>query len=556
MPKTTQAHLSKLPDTILPRKTSSIDLKAANGTMVELTASKLNKWFAFIENSSHAEEKNPVSDEIVASQLLSRYGLQNSKDVIKFLKTPAGESVITMIGEKLAEIVLLLESQNQNMLAQLRKEHHSASLFLGFLARKKSAKEKLRNQLTQEQNDKAIRHAHDVANEPVARDTHDNLRKEYEAFAESADQLSTKLNDKFLELEFHNRELLSIHQHGIAIEERYSSLEKCLGELDLFSESHLLAPKRAHQTIKDRISELENTLNTQADAISQAIADNKTTEAQQLMLEHNGLHLQIAGLKDILAILNEEKILYNEDGQKTSSYKDAAFILTPNLKVVKDGAGKYYLIGAKQSLDDLSDVEKARAQTKFDRLKPEISSVKNLVQHNCKLEKEFHGERLLSAERRGQTLQGEIRLLRNQLNLVKAAQANITAELKKQNPDVKKTVHLQHAMPNAPTGASINRTPTLTPQQALKQALVEMHKNPNQQTINNVTTNLTNVFGKVDVSVRQVLNRVIPGRPIPLAVRNSLDRTIFKLKSPTELPDPTYDSTPSPFKTKPTPFSR
>ncbi|MDP1603868.1 MAG: hypothetical protein Q8M03_11450 [Legionella sp.] len=565
--------LSQPSDTLLSHPSDThnepqaITLKARDGQMVELRASHLEHWFASIEKNTRGNEHNTDGQEHLTSQLLSRYGLRTAMDVIKFFHTPAGETVKKMMEEKLAEIVAMEDFQYQQMLdEQTRHNRAMAFLLLGLLY-KKDARAKHLNESIQQQIDTRLHQAEKAQSAPI-KDT-DNLTKQLEAFDASTKAIQAALSGKQNDLAAFTRELASIAKQGIAIGMRYQTFEESLKELEVFHEM-VLEPttdfKKATANIESKIQGIEEALIKQVDEIQVLIVANKDEEAHTLGIKHQGLHLQVGGLKDMLDVIHHKKFLFDAEGEPCHSFKDAAFILTPDLKVVKDANNVHYLIGVTQNISALDDPEsRQHAKNRFDKLQPEISVVENLVKHNYKLEKDFHNDRLKSAEKRGVTpdavskLHAEITLLGNQLAQIKAAQSNVIAEMNKPVPDVQKAQGMQSATPsNTP---SANKAPVYTVE-TCKLALQAMENNPTSTTIQNVITNVTNVYGQNGNDVISALGKIKAGVRIPAATMRFLERSIDRLGLPADkltssiTPEPDNGVKISPFNTTPSPFRK
>jgi hypothetical protein len=287
--------------------------------------------------------------------------------------------------------------------------------------------------------------------------------------------------------------------------------------------------------------------------ISNLEAENKPHEARKLLHRNHGLRLHIDGLADLHAVHRKEKILYTKNGEETDSFRDAAFVLKPDLKIARDGTGMRYLIGARQNLADMDETMKAQARNKYEALKPEIYCIKNLVSHQCKREKNYHRDCVHSVDKHIECREKELTLIKNQHHHIKAAQANVLAEMKKMNPDLVKANNMQKSMPNVASGMSLNKTVS-GPDMLLK-SLNALQKNPSQQNINNVANNLTSMYGRVPGQVREDLNKIIPGKPIPEVLLRSLNRSIYKIRMATDIPELTPEPKPNPnWPPKPSPY--
>lgn len=568
MPEYIPNKLDKHSDTLYPEKhpgkapvpeanalkqIDSIMLVTKAGQKVELTAAMLDKWFATIETGKYGKQEH--SEALIVTQLLSRFGLKNSVEVIKFLKSPAGESILTLIGDQLAEIASIQEYQRAEMLESQRRYERMVAFLLLALVHKHDAKAKSLNEFIQQQINQALKKSAD-AKKTAATDVEARriLQKQYDTLEESAKYLESLLADKTGELGLLHQDKLALQQEGMHIEERHTILQESVLHLDNDSDYIKLDPDNAHHYLTNRINILNMAFHENSRQISNLEAENKPHEARKLLHRNHGLRLHIDGLGDLHAVHRKEKVLYTKDGEETDSFKDAAFVLRPDLKIVKDGAGLRYLIGAKQNLADMDESMKAQARHKFQELKPEICCIKNLVAHQCKREKNYHRDCVHSVDKHIECREKELTLIKNQHHHIRAAQANVLAEMKKMSPDLVKANNMQKSMPNVSSGMSVNKTLS-GPDMVLRQSMNALQKNPTPQNINNLANNLTNIYGRVPGSVREDLNKIIPGRPIPEVLLRSLNRSIYRIKMATDVPELTPDPKPGlSWPPKPSPY--
>lgn len=529
------SHADKKPAAAPHHQPESIILTSKNGQEVELTSSKLEAWFTSVEVSKQNEEEQSDSDESLSSMLLSRYGLKNSIEVIHFLRSPAGESILTMISEQLAEIASIQEYQRAEMLDAQRRYDRMLAFLLLALIHKHDAKAKSLNEHIQQQIDKLLKKKPEAEKSVAA--ANKILEKQYASLEESAKSLENMLGIKTNEIDALHQERLALHHESLLIDERHFILHDSISGLDNDADLIMLNPEIAPNHLVNRMQALNAEFHENSREISKLEAENRGPEARRLLHRNHGLRLYIDGLDDMHAVHRKEKILYTADGEETDSYKKAKYILTPDLKFVKDGAGLRYLIGAQQNLADMDESMKAQAQIRFNTLKPEICCVKNQVHHHCKREKEHHAGCVHSVNKRIDCCEKELTLIKNQHHHIRAAQANVMAEMRKLNPDMVKAANMQNAMPNVASGTSVNKTP-LNPAMTLRQSMDSLQRNPNQQNINNLTANVVNAYGQVPGQLRQDLNKIIPGKPIPEPLLRSLNRSIYKLKMATDIPEP------------------
>ncbi|KTD48840.1 Dot/Icm system substrate protein LidA [Legionella rubrilucens] len=515
-----------------------LTLKGNDGQDVNLTSTQLESWFAAIERDEMENQANngltpnlPLQelqrDPYFATQFVGRYGIKTAKDVIAFLKSPAGDSVKIMIGEELAQVAALEEFKRQEYQThEIRQHRLLAFLLLGLLYREAHARHVVEANTQQAEARVQQGEANISQEQQRAREQRTAaLNQSLTSFNNTAAAIESRLSQKELELDSVQRELQAINPQEMAL--RYEIFDQHLSELDiqfqlpeldideqiasletqkaaleaqlqaqapetlasalvdpnappqgldsgnlrekidqLSARIHALKQQKiaganAHiPQIEDKIKALSDKLESQLDDIQQLIESGKDEEARKILLEHNGLHLQIAGLKDMMGVLKGEKVLYKEDGQVAKSFDEAAFVLPMDKKVVKRD-DKFYLIGAKQDLSTMDEHDVLQAQKDFERARPEISNLKLLVKHNHGLE----NERLQQVQDKSRSLHNDIMTLRNQLTQIQAARSEVVAEMQKLDPTMTPESLIRPSIPTpTPTSKPVNSVGKPAPQ--------------------------------------------------------------------------------------------
>lgn len=369
--------------------------------------------------------------------------------------------------------------------------------------------------------------------------------------------MENTLDNKASERAMIEQSLVAIKQHEHHMESRYRFF---IDELTHLLKGLSVNKKTGHQ-IAQQLQLIEQTIDEQTSAIAKYTAQGQDDEARALALKTHSLHLQAKALNDLLSVLNGEKQLYDEDGQTTDSFKEAVFVLRPDLKIVKDSYGTEHLIGIHQTLDSLSIEDKAEAQKKFTKLKPDISSVKHLVQHNYHLEKQFHNQRVIATYARATSLKNDTRLMNNAEAKAKATQASIMVEMNKLPPNLHKIAGMYASMPSPSGSSSTAKAPTLT-LRTLRDAYKTMINDPSRQHINQFAANINYLYGQKGNNSLKMLEKIIPGRPISPETMKFLERNTPNLTLTTiNSPKPGYPSkkdhqeatykSPTPLNTKP-----
>ncbi|STX28606.1 Uncharacterised protein [Legionella beliardensis] len=120
--------LSSSAEHALLAQNSPLLLTNANGTQVELNELALHNWLV---------DTLTTPDVTGKEELLSQFGLQNSTQVLTFLKTSAGETVRELVREELIKIV----EQEDNLSRQISQEQAEQQRLLAYLLLKLAHKE-------------------------------------------------------------------------------------------------------------------------------------------------------------------------------------------------------------------------------------------------------------------------------------------------------------------------------------------------------------------------------------------------------------------------------
>ena len=548
-----------------PRLPESVVFQTRDGKKHELSTVRLEQWFATLHDKRQEQKKDQFLEEPLHDQLLGRYGLKTPHDVIAFLKSKNGEAVLKAINEELAEIASIQEQQFiEERDHQTRRLRAMAWLFLGLLHKRRAHAQHL-NQFIQEQIDKRL-HKKDSSEDAVS--LRNELLDDYlRTYSESSKALDMKLQSRQAEKALIDAELHTLQKQWDSILDRQAVLTASVDELEQFSR-HLselaVTPDRHEDAINLKINEISTSLSMLDAEINDRISNNRHSEASHLMQRHSAHLLHNEGLQDMLLVARGERRLFNLDGEETRSMHDAHFILTPSQKIAKDGAGKFYLIGINEDLNQMDEAQKSKALNRFNKKQTEILTVPRLVHHHCRLEKELHRQREHNAHLHSKSLQDDINLLANQRRHLESAKAAITAELTKPAPDMERAVGLGNAIPKLSNNGhafaygSFGHDASI---QGMRQTLNNRQRNPNQAQITAFSGGMANLFSKIgqDVPkhVLQDMNRIKPGQPVPLRIMMNLNAQLFKLEFASikaKMEPKVAPIAPAPVSTAPTPF--
>lgn len=529
--------LSSHSDTQLPPvpEDDSLELKTSQSETILLTTSQLTKFFAYLEKTNRLDNQQDANDTYLATQFLGRFGLKSPKDVMAFLKSPAGESILEMVGEQLAEIASIQDFEHlEYQTEQVRKHRFIAFLLMGLLY--KSAHAKHINELIQQQIDQKLHKSPQTTESTTKSAQHevvDSLKHSVEAYQEGIQAMETQLEQTLNKADVLDKEMFAIEDQAAIIKRRYNTFDNHLEQVDEYLELPASQDNPSTTTsqesitiIRNRIDQLTEQLEKQLDDITGALEEGRDEEAMALMHEHNGLHLQIAGLNDKLAVINNDKVLLNEHAEEVKSFKEAHFIMPKNQakQLVRVGEA-YFLLTADQleNRNQLSQDEWKKAGEHFQKSKPEINNLKVLVRDNRTQEQRFNGERKKSADIRSDQLQKDILLLSSQLNQMQDAQANITARMQQSDPSANQTPQpLPKPTPLTKT-AGTTKTTMPKPSNSYRRVFELLIHNPTPESIDRLKNAVrAGAAPSQSQEMDKVFNQVKAGLPMTEAKRKNL----------------------------------
>ncbi|KTD22999.1 Dot/Icm system substrate protein LidA [Legionella lansingensis] len=305
---------------------------------------------------------------------IAKFGLQTTKQVIEFFHTKVGEALLeTFREERIKE-----EEMREAMFLQAQEEQEELAMLLSEMAAEKEEKEK----------ELMLRGQDEPPPPPKAQEepTKEKDKAKIGRFDHEIDYLNSQLED--------------VKQEITKATEKYENYDKNLKNVDdtiskLESETKNGTREDKIKAIEDEISKLEGTKeerDEKAQAIFKLIDDGlklggqegeeMVAQAKKELEELNAKNLQIGTLKDMLAVTKGDKIMYKSNGETTTSFQEADFVVPKDKQLVKEGE-EFYLLNQGEKL---SDENRTTAKQDFDNAKGEMSSVKNLVSSNRSIE--------------------------------------------------------------------------------------------------------------------------------------------------------------------------
>ncbi len=418
---------------------------------------------------------------------ISRFGFRNPDDLKTFLLSPAGETVKGEIAERLAEEEAIKERQQREQQEHMSMLTRLKALLLLWIAEEDSEAASDLRELIEEQNTKAINQSKQAANpqtqdagkadkqlqETLARyndvikdyqNQQEQLQQEEQTLQEQLTEYKERrqaLNDKEALFNQHmdafeqetvtlNENLTKLQDMESKIEEYQNQIKQKTEEIEKLSSSENTQDiQTADRLLKERENleaELKNTqsdrnelkadINKQLDEQILAVnaelekqyeeANNITDEKQAEELAKN-MQLQyqkLGALNDFKSALNGEKTFLNAEGNKITNPKEATYIVENNKQIVnKDG--KSYLLNKNENINELSPERLNEANQEFEKRKPEMMVVKNLVKQNFKLEGELHDSRINETTAKLSENQGKQREVDNKIKLFESSRASL-----------------------------------------------------------------------------------------------------------------------------------
>ncbi|MFW2571456.1 hypothetical protein [Legionella sp. 29fVS95] len=305
------------------------------------------------------------------------------------------------------------------------------------------------------------------------------------------------------------------------------------------------------EVIESNAAKLDDKIHLDLKVIHELLQDGDIKKEQQAMAmiqEHQGLVAEMVTLKEMIAVLKGEKILVKKDGTETMSYKDAAYILSPGQRVVKDQHGKSYLLTGHQSLDNMTPNEKDKAHDKL----RSVATIDKLLHHNEKLELGKKQQELKQVHK-------EIHDLRDQIQFMQQRKAEVNEALKALH-------HEPRPQPHVSGPGIFSPTPKPVPSETwlqIERLLDKLKNNPKKEDVeklrdlipkdNSKLQNLITRFGKaLNANAQIEMQRYL--QTIEMSAVSAYKPFVTSVTSPREQESEEFQSSKESVKFHPTPF--
>lgn len=394
-----------------------VHLMTSDKKPIQITTTQVERWFARLEEA-HSTKR---------TQLLSRFGLKNAQDVITFLNSPEGKSIIAIIGERLANMEAMNDAIHEQQNLSRRQHRHLILLLLGLMYNHKARSEKL-NRGIQEQIDKKL-HQHELDAQAADYD--------HTVYNETAQALEDILTSTLKDAEQLELELIALPEELLEIESRYQIYNKWLTIESI--EELSLNPERIDAEMK----EIELQLSSYAVILSALITEHKNTEAHETQTLTHALNLKSNLLNTMKIAHQQEKRLFNSKAEPVQSFAQADFII-PKDKTLTFEANQYYLHPKSTDFSKFSPQQRKEALDAYQLSRYDIMSIRMQVQLNRTQELALHASKKASLLARSEAMQQNIHLLTKQLSKVRQIeQQPVNANTPRPTPMLKKP-ELQH----------------------------------------------------------------------------------------------------------------
>jgi effector protein LidA len=348
---------------------------------------------------ANKKKSKTQSKQTVASQLqalmskeenLGRFGLKNEQDVVSFISSTAGKSLIAEITEqvgfeKAKKEQLQIQQLEQDILMQRIR---IASLMWSVERDDQSLRQQeatiiqLNTQAIQ-RSGKAPEIAATAIQTPYQTELLASISTYRTAIDKNLAQLEV-LNAKGLQLA---NQMAALQVEGAMLTQKYALLDRALGS-DF--EAGIIG-RLGHSSNEEDILEVDkevNRMNTELAKMEHEVDTAKPDRASELRMTIN-VHKHVLSMQqDIFEVRTRQKYFADINGMEVDSFKNAHFILGLDQRILKDTKDQFYLVARGQEMEDLNADPslKNQAQIDFELQKPALLFAKELKNLNKAME--------------------------------------------------------------------------------------------------------------------------------------------------------------------------
>lgn len=342
--------------------------------------------------------------------LTKEFGLQTSSDVIAFLNSHEGTSMIAEIMQQLAELASLQEEQRLTLLQEIRRDFF-LSLFLDLALEEKVDAMEL-NRAVEAYNQLRLK-----ASKTSIESTLDE--------AKQRSIIEQQLLQKHKELmEAVQGKAVAVQQY-LEMKATYKRYHAAVDEITSFIDNDLaLAHSTDRETARAKVVQKLMTLEQKLEHETTATAQQgkKPVASPSMAIKRQELDLQQQVLNQFLSVLDGINHLFKEDGTKTTSFSEAFFVLPKTHHVVYEDS-QYHLVTLSHDMSleqAIQSMDRMAARQAYQQMHPSLLSVRHRL---------YHTERLES-----QTRLAEIQQFTAQCNGLQSDVTSLTQQLFKLQP--------------------------------------------------------------------------------------------------------------------------
>ncbi|MCE0724228.1 coiled coil protein [Legionella resiliens] len=396
---------------------TSDELALINKKLDAVIQSKVDSGELSFSSPKDGGDPNPSTID------LSQFGLHNPEDIKIFLLSPAGETVTHEIGAELALERAIEEERQLQIQEEITMEERRRGFLFHWLLAEEAEAQKAQNELIEMQQEKILK-PNEQTPQKKAPEENKALKDTLEGYDSSIKKFQEQQANLKAEEEALTQELGKLEDESIAIDEKHKTYNNVLNAYDKSAPTFENNP----EMLDREISSLERQIDRMSQHVFDELDKGNEKEARKILNQQNALNLQLASLKDIRSKVGNEKVFFDADLNSEGVTYDKALFAVPKEQaqsLVKHD-GKYYLLAAGQKWDDVKNdpAKLEEAQARFEKVKPEIMSVKNVVQHVKKQEVELNATRKEETHSKIAVNKAEQLMVNNQITSMQAARAN------------------------------------------------------------------------------------------------------------------------------------
>ncbi|KTD51892.1 coiled coil protein [Legionella quinlivanii] len=376
---------------------------------VELTAEKLQTWLNKVDITPAPEGENP-------SIKLGKQGLQQAKDVINFLNTPAGDTTKEKVAAELMQAVEQEKAREEMQREELLQQQRLAA-FLVHIAQQDEDKIAERNIQIQEAIDQKIQQDRqhqlaDTDSASVKAEKEAELDARIDAYDAQIGELQQSIDSLNKDIEATNREIERLEKNTKTIDAKHDAYQASADKVKKYDPKD--PAERAK--IEKGLADLKKEIAKDMDKIAEEAGTVSPEQTKADIAKVNAKQVEVAATEDMLAVYKGEKSAYKADGTPTSDFNDTAYVAPKGKSILKGDDGSLYLVNKDVTdVNSLSASQKQQASSDFNRAKGQMTSVEDVIKNNRSGEHGLNNQQLGAARQTQQTQLSQLSEMRMQI---------------------------------------------------------------------------------------------------------------------------------------------